>query len=50
VLDEHIAQIPGGPGSTQSQRATRRRRGQGNYRLVRYADDCAPRALMEVAM
>ena len=39
VLDEHIAQIPGGPGSTQSQRATRRRRGQGNYRLVRYADD-----------
>jgi RNA-directed DNA polymerase len=39
VLDEHIAQTPGGPGSTQSQRATRRRRGQGNYRLVRYADD-----------
>jgi RNA-directed DNA polymerase len=39
VLDEYIAQTPGGPGSTQSQRATRRRRGQGNYRLVRYADD-----------
>ncbi|WP_239120652.1 group II intron reverse transcriptase/maturase [Catellatospora chokoriensis] len=39
VLDEHIAQIPGGPGSTQSQRATRRRKGLGNYRLVRYADD-----------
>ena len=39
VLDEHIAQIPGGPGSTQSQRATRRRQGHGNYRLVRYADD-----------
>lgn len=39
VLDEHIAQIPGGPGSTQSQRATRKRRGQGNYRLIRYADD-----------
>ncbi len=39
VLDEYIAQIPGGPGSTQGQRAVRRHRGQGNYRLVRYADD-----------
>lgn len=39
VLDEHIAQIPGGTGSTPSQRATRRRKGLGNYRLVRYADD-----------
>lgn len=39
VLDEHIAQIPGGSGSTQGQRAVRRHRGQGNYRLVRYADD-----------
>ena len=38
-LDEHIAQIPGGPGSTQSQRATRRAKGLGNYRLIRYADD-----------
>jgi RNA-directed DNA polymerase len=43
VLDEHIAQIPGGPGSTQSQRATRRRQGHGNYRLVRYADLCRAR-------
>ena len=39
VLDESIAQIPGGPGSTQGQRALRRHRGQGNYRLIRYADD-----------
>jgi RNA-directed DNA polymerase len=39
VLDEDIAQIPGGPGSTQGQRAVRRHRGLGNYRLVRYADD-----------
>ncbi len=39
VLDEDIAQIPGGPGSTQGQRAVRRHRGQGNYRLIRYADD-----------
>jgi RNA-directed DNA polymerase len=39
VLDESIAQIPGGPGSTQGQRALRRHRGLGNYRLIRYADD-----------
>jgi RNA-directed DNA polymerase len=39
VLDESIAQIPGGPGSTQGQRAVRRHRGQGNYRVIRYADD-----------
>src|SRR5215468_12538378 len=39
VLDESIARTPGGPGNTQGQRAVRRRRGQGNYRLVRYADD-----------
>ena len=43
VLDEFIAQTPGGPGSTQGQRAVRRHRGQGNYRLVRYADLCRPR-------
>jgi RNA-directed DNA polymerase len=29
----------GGPGSTQAERARRRRRGLPNYRLVRYADD-----------
>jgi RNA-directed DNA polymerase len=39
VLDEDIAHIPGGPGSTQGQRAVRRHRGLGNYRLIRYADD-----------
>ena len=39
VLDEHFAQIPGGPGSTRVERAKRRRHGQANYRLVRYADD-----------
>jgi RNA-directed DNA polymerase len=39
VLDEHIAQMPGGPDSSQSQRATPRRKGLGNYRLVRHADD-----------
>jgi RNA-directed DNA polymerase len=39
VLDEDIAQIPSGPSSTPSQRATRRGKGLGNYRLIRYADD-----------
>jgi RNA-directed DNA polymerase len=39
VLDEHIARQPGGPDTTRIQRAKRRRHGQANYRLVRYADD-----------
>jgi RNA-directed DNA polymerase len=39
VLDEYVAQIPGGTNSTQSQRASRRRQGHANYRLIRYADD-----------
>jgi len=39
VLDEYIAGMPGGPRSTIVQRAKRRRHGQPNYRLVRYADD-----------
>jgi RNA-directed DNA polymerase len=38
VLDEHIAHAPGGPASTQTDRA-RRRHGLPNYRLIRYADD-----------
>ena len=39
ILDEHIAQAPGGPASTKWGRATRRRAGLPNYRLARYADD-----------
>ena len=39
VLDEYIAQAPGGPAASQSRRATRRRHGLPNYRLCRYADD-----------
>jgi RNA-directed DNA polymerase len=39
VLDEHIAQGPGGPGATPYERAKRRRQGLPNYRLCRYADD-----------
>ncbi len=39
VLDEHIAQAPGGPVSSGTERARRRRHGLPNFRLVRYADD-----------
>jgi RNA-directed DNA polymerase len=39
VLDEHIAQAPGGPGSNRYDRGKRRRGGLPNFRLVRYADD-----------
>jgi RNA-directed DNA polymerase len=39
VLDEHVAQGPGGPGASPYERAKRRRHGLPNYRLVRYADD-----------
>ncbi len=39
VLDEFIAQAPGGPGTSAYERAKRRRQGLPNYRLRRYADD-----------
>jgi RNA-directed DNA polymerase len=39
VLDEHIAQSPGGPSISPYQRAKRRSQGLPNYRLIRYADD-----------
>jgi RNA-directed DNA polymerase len=39
VLDEHIAQHPGGPNSTNVERRKRKRHGKANIRLVRYADD-----------
>jgi RNA-directed DNA polymerase len=39
VLDEHIAQAPGGAGTDANERRKRRRQGLPNYRLVRYADD-----------
>jgi RNA-directed DNA polymerase len=39
VLDEYIAQGPGGPGASPYERAKRRRHSLSNYRLVRYADD-----------
>jgi RNA-directed DNA polymerase len=39
VLDEHVAQGPGGPQASPYERAKRRRHGLPNYRLARYADD-----------
>jgi RNA-directed DNA polymerase len=39
VLDEHIAGLPGGPCSSKTERARRRKQGLPNFRLVRYADD-----------
>jgi RNA-directed DNA polymerase len=39
VLDEYIAQAPGGPATSAYQRAKRRAQSLPNYRLVRYADD-----------
>ena len=39
VLDEYIAQAPGGPGIGRNDRLTRRRHALPNYRLCRYADD-----------
>lgn len=51
-LDEHL-HAPWQPGaimSTQMRRRRRRWKQLPNWRLVRYADDCVPRTLMEVAM
>jgi RNA-directed DNA polymerase len=42
VLDDHLVAAWRAMG-TSHQREQRRRRGLANYRLVRYADDCAPR-------
>lgn len=39
VLDEHFAEIPGGPQTSPKRRFTRRQNGLSNYRLIRYADD-----------
>jgi RNA-directed DNA polymerase len=39
VLDEYIAQAPGGASSSRWQRTVRRSQGLPTFRLVRYADD-----------
>ena len=43
VLDEFVARAPGGPGTDRHERQRRRRRGQPNFRLARYADLCRAR-------
>jgi len=50
VLDDHFAQAWQTMSGTDYQRRKRRKSGLPNYRLVRYADDCAPRTRLEVAM
>jgi RNA-directed DNA polymerase len=50
VLDDHFAEAWATLSPTDSARQVRRRRGLPNYRLVRYADDCAPRARREGSM
>jgi RNA-directed DNA polymerase len=49
VLDEHFCAKWDAHGGDW-RRAAHRKNGGATYRIVRYADDCAPRALMEVAM
>jgi hypothetical protein len=52
VLDEHVMAPwqPGGTMETTYRRHARRAKGLPTWRIVRYADDCVPRALMGVAM
>jgi RNA-directed DNA polymerase len=49
ALDEHFARAWEAFGG-QHGRVARRRRGEANYRIVRYADDCVPRTLKEESM
>jgi RNA-directed DNA polymerase len=48
VLDRHFQHVWENEMSPRWRRQHRRRTGRPNYRLVRYADDCAPRAPREV--
>ena len=50
VLDEHFTRQWNTAMSSYYQRSQRRRNGLGNWRLVRYADDCMPRTRLEAAM
>jgi RNA-directed DNA polymerase len=49
VLDEHFVKAWVAMGPSHA-RERRRRKGLANYRLIRYADDCAPRTLKEGSM
>ena len=49
VLDEHFVKAWAAMGPSHA-RERRRRKGVANYRLIRYADDGAPRTRKETAM
>ena len=49
ALDDHFAELWQAT-KTSNRRQGIRKRGGATYRLVRYADDCVPRTLREVAM
>jgi RNA-directed DNA polymerase len=50
ALDDHFSQQWQQEMGTRQQREKRIRRGQGNWRIIRYADDCVPRTRLEVVM
>jgi retron-type reverse transcriptase len=50
ALDDHFDRQRREQMGTDQQRAKRKRNGLGNWKIVRYADDCAPRTLTGVAM
>ncbi len=50
ALDDHFDRQWHQQMGTPGQRRTRTRHGQGNWRFIRYADDCVPRTLKEVPM
>jgi hypothetical protein len=50
ALDEHFHAQWHSLMDGKYQREKRRKSGAGNWRLVRYADDCAPRTQREVSM
>jgi len=50
ALDEHFDRQWRQEMGTSYLRAKRVRNGLGNWRLIRFADDCAPRALKEAPM
>jgi len=50
ALDEHFTRQWNTEMGDAGQRRRRVRNGMGNWRLIRYADDCVPRTRLEVAM
>jgi RNA-directed DNA polymerase len=49
ALDEHFDRQWQHEMGSDKRRARRRKNGLGNWRLIRYADDCVPRTRLEVA-